>query len=83
MSNQRAILLFSDDVDASEDLRAALNFAVNRPWKPNPPEVRYGAPQERYTEEETDQMILVFLKRAAQKIDMGATVIVPTPEVPR
>jgi hypothetical protein len=63
---ERLVTVFCQNTAAAEDLMAALDMVRERPWAPNPPGTPFGAPQERYTQEETDAAILAFLKRAAE-----------------
>jgi hypothetical protein len=78
MSNtQRVLLFFAEDTDASEDFQAALDMAQQPPWEPMPEDGRFGDPQERLSQEETDKLILKFLKRAANGITFGSATIVP------
>ena len=80
MSNQRAILLITDDLQASEDLGQILTFATTEPWRPVPPGVNHATyKQERYSREETDRFILELLHRSGGKITLLTTGIVPDP----
>jgi cytochrome c551/c552 len=76
---ERAVLIFAQNTDAAEDLIHAINFATARPWAPLPAGANPATTkQERYSEEETDQMILHFLKRAAAAgLSTQGSVIVP------
>jgi hypothetical protein len=64
----RLVNVFCETTNGAEDLIAALGFARERPWAPLPPGANVATyEQQRYSEEETNEMILVFLKRAASE----------------
>lgn len=77
MSMERAILIFAQNTEAASDLTTAIDMATVRPWAPLAPGQAMSE-QVRYSEEETDRMILVFLKRAAAAgLETHGSVIVP------
>jgi cytochrome c551/c552 len=78
MTVQRTLIVFADDTDAAEDFTHALSMAKQPPWRPlpdgaNPATVK----QERMSQEETDELILTFLHRAAPRLQWGGNIIIP------
>lgn len=77
MTMQRALLVFAENTDAMEDLQVALGALQAAPWKPNPPGVPFGSPQEQYDVAEVDAFVLERLRRSISRISFGGSVIVP------
>lgn len=76
MTSQRAIVLFTPDADAAEDLRSLLLLADARPLHPSPDGFGRGT-QEPWSDEECRSFAWTLLGRLAGKIEWSGQLIVP------
>lgn len=78
----RIVVFYIEDTDAAEKFTHAIDYAQSNPYRPNPPDVKFGTPQERYSDEETNAWIIEQLRQAVPKVHLVSNQILPRVSAP-
>lgn len=75
--DQRVVVLYADDVDATDDLRHLLSVVARPPWHHQPEGARMTDPQTRWSDAEIDQYIVTIVRRISGRVQWAGALLSP------